>query len=224
MTTASSSRSARAGTRTPTSLEDAVDDLHHDRGRLPHGSSPTSGARFHPRLAQEHGRRRRRGHRRAPRLELVKLSGCDDSSPYFQWVPNCQFRLRADIDPAGFAPGSLQVRIQGSAVRARGCLLTFDNGWFESPALTLNDGSGRNQYDLSWKSGNGNCNSPPPYCGGATEDLGAVRSDRRAEPARLRERDQIRRRGLAGVIANSLGPQPYARPDRPAAAAARHDE
>jgi hypothetical protein len=136
------------------------------------GGTPTSGVDFITGLPKTMGSDGAGGTVALRDLELVKLSGCDDSSPYFQWVVGCQFRLRADIDPARFPTSSLQVKLRSSAgtcSAGQGCDLTLNNGWFESPALTIPDGRGRVQYDIEWKSGNGNCNNPPPYCGGTTK-------------------------------------------------------
>ena len=105
-------------------------------------------------------------------IELLAASGCDDSSPYFQWKPGCVFKLRAQIDFGALTPGQagMDVKIQGPGCGGQGCTLTLNNGWWESPAtLSLNDGSGRGVYDMTWKSGNGNCDRPPPYCGGTTK-------------------------------------------------------
>jgi hypothetical protein len=149
------------------------------------------------------------GHVKLEDIELVSVSGCDDSSPYFQWKPGCVFRLRAQIDFGNLTPlqSGMDVKIQGPSCGGQGCTLTYDNGWWESPAtLALGDGSGRGVYDMSWKSGNGNCSSPPPYCGStskiivpfaATDDQGAAGYVSGIRYVYMSE---------SGVAANSLGP------------------
>jgi hypothetical protein len=175
------------------------------------GSTQTSGLDF------IHGYPRNMGSDGSPsgqvKLEGIELlsanTSCDNSSPYFQWKAGCVFKLRAQIDFGALTPqqSAADVKIQGPGCGGGGCTLTLDAGWWESPAsLSLNDGSGRGTYDITWKVGNGNCNRPPPYCGGTSKII--VPFSATDDPGANGFVGGIRYVGLktGGTFANSLGP------------------
>jgi hypothetical protein len=144
-------------------------------------------------------------------VELVKVSGCDNSSPYFQWQVGCVFKLRAQIDFGALTPEgpAAEVRIQapGAGCNGQGCLLTFDNGWWESGAvLSLPDGSGRHQIDITWHTGGGNNCNPPRYCGGTTKIMVPFAATDDQGAAGYVSGIRYVYMSTGAVAANSLGP------------------
>jgi hypothetical protein len=91
-------------------------------------------------------------------VQLQAITGCDDSSPYFQWKPGCTFRVAVDLDlsaVSGLTP--LDISIHGPGCGGgQGCPLSGpNNGYYESGNLSLPDGFGRAVYDLTWEAGHG---------------------------------------------------------------------
>ncbi len=83
-----------------------------------------------------------------------------DSAPYFVWNGDCQVRIRAQIDFGNVPNAPRDVRVQINGTFGNQCnggtaQLTRQNGWWESPWITIPAGSGRNEFRLCWRAGNG---------------------------------------------------------------------
>ena len=86
-----------------------------------------------------------------------------DTSPYFVWESfgDCQIRIRARIDfGSNLAVTPRAVHVQRNGTFGGNCnggtaSLTLRDGWWESPWITLPESSGRNEFRLCWRAGNG---------------------------------------------------------------------